>query len=170
MDARDDQAYRSPGECGLALLYAAKHKVPSHSAPKTQFPPTHAGMTLRLQVRIFSTDGRGVLFTVESETGEELLRTETFPTVCRLEHALSKLCTCAGTSQVGRSVQLDPSKLVISGPGGQLRLRLSQQAMATKIDAMLDSLPNAQLIDERDPRRRRVDLSGPLQHLIGLHS
>ena len=125
---------------------------------------------MKLRVRIYSPTAGAVVFTVESETGESLLRTETFPTVCRLEHALSKLCTYAGTLQGGRSVQLDPSKLVISGPGGQLRLRLTQQAVATRIEAMLDSLPNAQITDERDPRRRRVDLSGPLQHLIGLHS
>ena len=125
---------------------------------------------MKLRVRVYSPRAGAVLFAVESETGEALLRTDTFPTVCRLEHALSKLCTYAGTPQGGRSMQLDPSKLVISGPGGQLRLRLTRQAMATKIEAMLDSLPNAQVIDERDPRRRRVDLSGPLQHLIGLHS
>jgi len=125
-------------------------------------------MTLNLQVRISSPEARAVVFTVESETGEALLRTETFPTVCRLEHALSKLCLYAGTPQGLRVVQLDPGTLVISGPGGQFSMRLSQQAMATIIDAMLDSLPNAQVIDERDPRRRRVDLSGPLRHLIGL--
>ena len=125
---------------------------------------------MKLQVRISSPNPGAVTFAVESEAGEALLRTETFPTVCRLEHALSKLCTYAGTPQGGRSMQLDPSKLVISGPGGQLRLRLTQQAMATKIEAMLDSLPNAQVIDERDPSRRRVDLSGPLRHLIGLPS
>jgi hypothetical protein len=57
--------------------------------------------------------------------------------------------------------------LIFRGPSGRLTLRLSQGPNASDIDAMLDSLPTANVIDDRDPKRRRTDLSGPLRHLIG---
>jgi hypothetical protein len=80
---------------------------------------------------------------------------------------LARLCFVASSPVGKRNWQLGADSLAISGPSGRLTLRLSQAPNAADIDAMLDSLPNAAVFDDRDPKRRRSDLSGPLRHLIG---
>ena len=129
----------------------------------TQF----AVMSLNLQVRISSPGPGAVCFTVEGSTGEGLLSSAAFPTICRLEEVLAKLCVAASSPIGERSWQLGSDSLAISGPSGRLTLRLSQAPRAADIDAMLDSLPTAKVIDDRDPKRRRTDLSGPMRLLIG---
>ena len=124
-------------------------------------------MSLNLQVRISSPIPGAVCFAVEGSTGEGLFRAAAFPTICRLEEVLARLCAVASSPAGKRSWQLGSDSMVISGPSGRLTLRLSQAPNAADIDAMLDSLPTANVIDDRDPKRRRTDLSGPLRHLIG---
>ena len=124
-------------------------------------------MSLNLQVRISSPGPGAVCFTVEGSTGEGLLSSAAFPTICRLEEVLARLCAVASSPVGQRSWQLSSDSLAISGPAGRLTLRLSHALRAADIDAILDGLPTANVVDDRDPKRRRTDLSGPLRLLIG---
>jgi hypothetical protein len=124
-------------------------------------------MSLNIQVRISSPRPGAVCFTVEDSTGEGLLSAAAFPTICKLEEALARLCAVASSPVGERIWKLGSDSLAISGPSGRLTLRLSQAPKAADIDAVLNGLPTAHVIDDRDPKRRRTDLSGPLRHLIG---
>ena len=124
-------------------------------------------MSLNLQVRISSPRPGAVCFTVEGSTGEGLLSSAAFPTICRLEEVLARLCAVANSPVGQRNWQLGSDSLAMSDPAGRLTLRLAQPPEAADIETMLDGLPTANVIDDRDPKRRRTDLSGPLRLLIG---
>jgi hypothetical protein len=124
-------------------------------------------MTLKIQVRISNPKPGAVLFTIERDMGEVMLTADALPTICRLEDVLAKLCAVASSPVGQRSWQLSSDSLAISGPAGRLTLRLSQPPEAADVDTMLDGLPTANVIDDRDTKRRRTDLSGPMRLLIG---
>lgn len=123
-------------------------------------------LPLDLKVRISSPASGSVIFQVEDSKGNTLLRSTDFSSICRLEQALGKLFSISRAPPGSRSWHLEAGALVLEGSRTRLRLTLAQQPDPVSIESVIRHFPSADVIDVRDPSRRRIDLSGPLRLLV----
>ena len=103
----------------------------------------------------------GVYFVICDEQGMPTIRSRVYHAICDLENALKSLKTL---SVSGAKVTEDQGgiSLPIVSAASRHKITLFAERAGLDLPNMLRLIPDAQLIDERDPSRLRTKISGQL--------